>query len=111
MIHIDLDFITDMMGQNKAMALELLQMFADHAKVDLLKLRELASQHDYEGIRKLSHKMKSSLLSLNFVETSGKMKDIEHLTKSNADWELVAAALEEVCADLEAILLAIENIQ
>ena len=99
MANFDIHKVLSIVDNDKGMAKTLLEMTLDLGSADMLEMRKLANNKEYNAAGKVAHKLKSSTATLGFHEVSDLMKDLEHYSKSDVELEV----FEEKLSNLESV--------
>lgn len=83
----DLSVIKELIGENHDDMIDFINLFLTHTPIYLNDLIEFSSKHDYEGLRRLAHKLKSSirLLKITSIEKEIVLLEVYAKGKQNLD--------------------------
>jgi len=82
---VQLDYLKEMSGGNKALALEMIEIFISQVQEFDVELNTLLQQKDYEKLGKLAHKAKSSISIMGLEELAKELKWLEINAKESKD--------------------------
>jgi signal transduction histidine kinase/CheY-like chemotaxis protein/HPt (histidine-containing phosphotransfer) domain-containing protein len=106
----DLDYLVEMAKGNDAFVLEMIDVFIDQTPHDLLEIQKAISRADYEVIKSISHKMRTSISFVGLPEkTEESLLKMEELSAQESsldsikqEFELVKSICEQALKELMA---------
>jgi HPt (histidine-containing phosphotransfer) domain-containing protein len=85
MADIHFNKITELMGDDKEMLIEMLAVFLEDIPVSINEIVEAWENKEYEKLKAPAHKLKSSITWLNLMEAHESMKFLEHFAQHGGD--------------------------
>jgi HPt (histidine-containing phosphotransfer) domain-containing protein len=92
----DLSYLAETVGGNKAAMKDIIRMFFEQISEDLVTLHEAIVQADYQKIRSISHKMKSSVSLMGITVLGPLLEEMESLAGSAVGIEKIREMNEKL---------------
>ncbi len=78
----DLSYLKSMSGDNQELIYEMIGIFTEQVDEISSEMQRLLNEKEYESLGKLAHKAKSSVAIMGMDLLSGKLKELELLTRN-----------------------------
>ena len=94
--HINLDYLEMMADGDEDMKKVMLEMLLDELPVEVAKMRSLTDAQNWDELKSVSHKMKSTLSYVGNAAMTEANANIELITKDGGDTTKVPALMDTV---------------
>ncbi|MBN2485586.1 MAG: Hpt domain-containing protein [Bacteroidales bacterium] len=84
---IDLTYLRDMSAGNKALVIEMIEIFKRQVVEFVEQMSALNDKQDYENLGKLAHKAKSSISIMGLNDLAKDLKTFENIAKAGVETE------------------------
>lgn len=91
---INLDYLRLMAGEDEEMVQTMLDMLLEELPEEFGKIKTLNESKDWDELRELSHKMKSTLAFVGNKEMTEANQEIERLAKSHRDQHKIGELID-----------------
>ena len=108
MAEIHFDKITELMGDDKEMFIEMLEVFFEDIPVAINEIEDAWRSKEYDKLKAPCHKLKSSITWLNLMEAYESLKFLEHFSVAGGDMEEAEKHVNIAISDCKQSLLVIE---
>ncbi len=105
----DLSYLDTMTDNDPALKTKMLRIMLDETPIELEKLKQAAEQKDWESVRALAHKMKSTMQFLGLHDTLETVKFIETSARDGKGLEDLPARIRQVAATCRKVLSALPD--
>ena len=93
----NLDYLKELSNGNKDFVTKMIQLFLDEIPAEILNLEKDIENKDYESIKQVAHKMKSTLPFVGLHELAEqKLTEIEDLAKKQIDIQKIQSLFFDV---------------
>lgn len=100
-IGFNLDYFHTITEQDKDLKVRMLSIMLDETPDEVQKLKKFAAEENWDSLRAIAHKMKSSMQFMGMKATLEKVKFIELSAKEKKNLELLAEKVNSVAEDCE----------
>jgi HPt (histidine-containing phosphotransfer) domain-containing protein len=108
MSQINFDKIVDLMGDDRDMMLEMLQVFSEDIPEMILEIELAWSNNEIEKIKAPAHKLKSSVTWLNLYDTYDSLVFLEKLSLTGGESSEAETHLKRVIKESKQVVEAIK---
>lgn len=92
---INLDYLNDIADGDKDFIREILGIFVDQMPAEEIKLREALAAQDWQQVRNIAHKVKSSTGNLGIKKAYDNFAEIEDLAQKKVNLEKIPRLVNE----------------
>ena len=85
MADIHFNKITELMGDDEEMFIEMLEVYLEDIPVSIQEIEEAWNSKTYENLKAPAHKLKSSITYLNLMEAHESMRFLEDFAQNGGD--------------------------
>ncbi|MEO0898700.1 MAG: Hpt domain-containing protein [Bacteroidota bacterium] len=104
-VGIDTSYLEEIANGDEEFVLEMINLFAEQAPVDIAGLSSGISQKDWNGIYQHAHKLKYAIGSLGRDDLKEKLEEVEDLAKEEEGMEVIGEHFQTVKKEIQAILV------
>ncbi len=106
---INLEYFDALTVGDTGLKIRLMSIMLDETPAELALLKEYGANKNYEGIRSIAHKMKSSLQYMGLDETFEMVKSIEAAAKEKSDIKVIQEKINTVILSCESALIQLQS--
>lgn len=106
---IDLSYLEQVCGGNKAMVLKMIDLFIDQTPKQIESLNNYLKEENWQEFFNVAHKAKSSLAMMGVKSLHRPMENLEDFSKNKRELESIPGILKHVEETCELILKEIET--
>jgi len=107
MADINFNKITELMGDDKEMLIEMLEVFLEDIPLSIAEIENAWENQEYEKLKAPAHKLKSSITWLNLMEAHESMQFLEHFAQHGGDKNEAEQHVNTVKKDCSEALIVI----
>jgi HPt (histidine-containing phosphotransfer) domain-containing protein len=94
--HIDLEYLNEISGGNKALIIEMIQIFNSEVPGYLNLMKEFHASENWEALGKLAHKARASASIMGMNHLANELRDLELITQEKKDPQLYPSLLSSI---------------
>lgn len=108
-MHLDLRYFNSITEEDMELKIKMMRIMLDETPDELEKLRKYTDEKNWDLVRAIAHKMKSSMQFLGLKETLDNVKSVELYAKEMKNLELIPEKVSRVEQDCRQALIALQE--
>ena len=107
--HIDLNHLKTVSYNDETFMIKTINTFIKNLSADMELMKQNLSVQDWEGIRSLAHKMKSSMKLVGAKKIESNMNDIEKAASSKKDFKILSHLIDKISMECDIVINELEK--
>ncbi|MFN3940584.1 MAG: response regulator, partial [Chitinophagales bacterium] len=108
-VHINLDYFNTVTEDDNELRIKMLRIMIDETPGEIAKLIQNYLEQNWDGVRAMAHKMKSTLQFIGLADTLQTVKQIEANARELQNLDTIGEKIKKVEADAHSALLQLKS--